>query len=292
MLPPFASRAPVTFAIIVANLVVFVGEVIASRSFSSLLGVPSDVLRAFGANFLPLTLGLGQLERVVACCFVHGSLLHVAVNMWSLGQIGPYAEETVGSARFSVLYVVSGIVASLSSLFWMSLQNFPVPSVGASGAICGVMGAALVVGVRLEGWRSSIARQIGFWLLVIVVYGARATNIDNAAHLGGIAAGCVIATVWRRGIRYSRRATILSIGGAATVCVVAGLLVAWRAMTDPLASVDANQRAQLTQRAFERLDCDGAKRLLALTEQSGVDSPELQGLRSAVRAKCPPAGGR
>ncbi len=166
------SRAPVTFAIILANLALFAGEILASRSLTSLWQVPPGVWLAFGANYAPLTIGLGQYDRLVASCFLHGSLLHVGLNMWSLRQIGPFTERTVGSARYSILYVATGIAGSVASIGWGLARAHVVPSLGASGAICGVMGAALVLGVRLEGWRSPIARQIGFWLLMIVAYGA------------------------------------------------------------------------------------------------------------------------
>jgi len=288
---PFAD-APVTFAIVCVNLAIFVGEVLASRSLDALSDVPRDVSLAFGADYYPLTFGLGQYERLVACCFLHGSLLHVAMNMWSLGPIGPFAERTVGSARYAVLYVVTGIAGSIASLAWGSVAGHTPVSVGASGAICGVMGAALVLGVRLEGWRSGIARQIAFWVLIIVLYGARTENIDNAAHLGGIAAGCATAIAWRRGIHYSKRATYLSIGLSAAVCVAAGLVVVWRGAWDPLGVLDANDRLDLVARALRNHDCATARRLLAAMDEAGAQGPELNGLRGQFERSCPAAGFR
>jgi rhomboid protease GluP len=280
--------APVTRVIILANLAVFAGEIIASRSLQSLMSVPAQVWLAFGANYAPLTLALGQYDRLVASCFVHGSLLHVGLNLWSLRQIGPFVERTVGSARYPVLYVVTGIAGSVASVLWGLVSGHIVPSVGASGAICGVMGAALVLGVRLEGWRSGIARQIGFWLLIIVAYGASVQGIDNAAHVGGMVSGCLIATAWRRGVHYSKLATLLSIGVSAAVCVAAGAAVVWRDVTDPFALKGPNDRSDLVVSALLDHDCAGARRALVATEEVSPPTPNLVGLRKQVDQQCPP----
>jgi rhomboid protease GluP len=282
------AGAPITFAIILVNLAVFAGEVIASHSFQSLLDVPAPVWLAFGANYAPLTLALGQYDRLVAACFIHGSLLHVALNMWSLRQIGPFVERTVGSARYPVLYVVTGIAGSAASVGWGLVSGHIVPSVGASGAVCGVMGAALVLGVRLEGWSSPIARQIGFWLVIIVAYGASKPGIDNAAHVGGMVSGCLVAAAWRRGVHYSRMATVASIALSLAVCLGAGAAVVWRDVTDPYALRGPNERADLVVLALRHHDCPAARTALRATEMVSAPTPELEGLRSQVDRMCPP----
>jgi rhomboid protease GluP len=282
------TGAPVTLVIVMANLAIFAGEVIASRSLRSLVEVPAQVWLAFGANYAPLTLALGQYDRLVASCFVHGSLLHVGLNMWSLRNIGPFVERTVGSARYPVLYVVTGIVGSVSSVVWGLISGHVVPSVGASGAICGVLGAALVLGVRLEGWRSGIARQIGFWIVIIVAYGATVPGIDNAAHVGGMVSGCLIATAWRRGIQYSKTATFLSIALSALACVAAGGAVVWRDATDPFALLGPNDRSDLVELQLKQHNCAGARRALVATEAVSPPTPDLAGLRREVERECPP----
>jgi rhomboid protease GluP len=278
----------VTRIIVLANLVIFAGEIIASRSLQSLVSVPAEVWFAFGANYAPLTLALGQYDRLVASCFVHGNLLHVALNMWSLVQIGPFVERTVGSARYPVLYVVTGIAGSTASIVWGLVSGNIAPSVGASGAICGVMGAALVLGVRLEGWTSPIARQIGFWLLVIVVYGRVVKGIDNAAHIGGIVSGGLIASAWRRGIQYSKSATVLSMAASAAVCLWAGAAVVWRDATDQYGQKGPNERSNLVEDELGHRNCAEARRALVATEAVSPPTPELLGLRRQVDEACPP----
>jgi rhomboid protease GluP len=281
------TGAPVTFYVLLANVALFAGEVIASRSLASLVVVPSEVLIRLGGNYEPLTIDLGQYYLLVTSCFLHASLLHLALNMWALGQIGRYAEHQVGSARYAVMYVVTGIAGSAASVFWATVRGEPFfPSVGASGAICGVMGAALVVGVRLEGWRSGIAAQIGFWLLVTLAYGAKMPDVDNAAHVGGIVAGCLIAMLWRRGVHYSKLATVVSIGLAAAVCVGSGAAVLIR-NADPYGRLDPNHRGYLVDHALDRRDCVEARQALRATEAVSPRTPELEGLRQRVHQQCP-----
>jgi rhomboid protease GluP len=286
--PPGAFEgAPISFVLVLANLAVFAGEVIASRSPSSLVVVPPSVYLAFGANYAPLTLALGQYERLVTSCFLHGSLLHVAVNMWSLRQLGPFVERMAGLARFAVLYVVTGIVGSLASVLWGVLSGREAPSVGASGAICGVMGAALVLGVRLEGWRSPIAKQIAFWLVILGVFGATVKGIDNACHLGGVIAGCAVAAVWKRGVRYSTTATALSLAASATVCLASGASLAWREASDPFANLGPNARIHRVQDLLDLKDCPGAEQAFRAAENVNGDAPELKGVRATFDQKCP-----
>jgi rhomboid protease GluP len=285
--PGAFAGAPITLAIIVANVLVFAGEVLAARSPNALVSVPGAVWFAFGANYAPLTLAAGQYDRLLASCFVHASLLHVAMNMWSLRNIGPFVERTVGTARYPVLYVITGIAGAASSIVWGLVRDRSVVSVGASGAVCGVMAAALVLGVRLEGWGSPIARQIGFWLLVIFAYGASVPGVDNAAHVGGMISGALVATAWRRGVRYSTAARWLSIGLSAAACIGAGAAVAYRDVTDPFAQLGPNDRAKVLQKALRNHDCAFARRAL-LAIEAVADTPDVKGLRADVESQCPP----
>jgi rhomboid protease GluP len=280
--------APLTRIILWVNVAIFALEVIESRTIEALMGPSPEVLLAFGANTAPLTLGLGQYDRLLAACFLHGSLLHLAFNMSALWQIGPFVERAVGAARYAVLYVVTGIAASATSVVWGLLRGEHPWSVGASGAICGVMGAAVVVGLRVEGWGSPLARQIGFWLLVTLAFGASVKHIDNAAHVGGLVAGVVLAASWRRGVAYSRPATIACVTVAVLVCVLAGLSTAYRDATDPFAFRDANERGHAVVLALQRGDCTIARRALVATEAVADETPELAGLRKDVESACPP----
>ncbi len=158
-------------------------------SFLALQPEGIDLLR-----LLELDKGLGNGEwwRLVSPVLVHASLLHLAFNMYFLYLVGPLVEQVYGSARFLLLYVLTAATASLASFVLGS-----GPSVGASGALFGLCGVLLVGRVLhrpvLRGQQRAIMSQIGFLVVINLVLGFGMNtfggNIDNFAHLGGLAGG-------------------------------------------------------------------------------------------------------
>jgi rhomboid protease GluP len=158
-------------------------------SFLALQPEGSDLLR-----LLELDKGLGNGEwwRLVSPVLVHGSILHLAFNMYFLYLVGPLVEQLYGSARFLVLYVLTAATASLAS-FLLG----PGPSVGASGALFGLCGVLLVGRALhrpvLQGQQRAIMSQIGFLVVINLIFGfgfnSLGGNVDNFAHLGGLAGG-------------------------------------------------------------------------------------------------------
>jgi membrane associated rhomboid family serine protease len=133
-----------------------------------------------------------ELHRLVTPMFLHGSIAHLATNMYSLNQAGNDVERIFGPGRFLALYAASGVAGTLASALLS-----PNPSLGASGAVFGVVGAyftfltrnAWLLGPVGESMSSSIAQT----LLVNVAYGLVNPVIDNWAHLGGALAGAGMA---------------------------------------------------------------------------------------------------
>jgi len=158
-------------------------------SFLAMQPEGSDLLR-----FLELDkrLGSGEWWRLVSPVLVHGSLLHLAFNMYFLYLVGPLVEQVYGSARFLLLYVLTAATASLASFLLGS-----GPSVGASGALFGLCGVLLVGRVLhrpvLQGQQRAIMSQIGFLVVINLVLGFGLNtfggNVDNFAHLGGLVGG-------------------------------------------------------------------------------------------------------
>ncbi len=158
-------------------------------SFLALQPEGSELLR-----LLELDKGLGNGEwwRLVSPVLVHGSIIHLAFNMYFLYLVGPLVEQLYGSARFLVLYVLTAAAASLAS-FLLG----PGPSVGASGALFGLCGVLLVGRALhrpvLQGQQRAIMSQIGFLVVINLVFGfgfnSLGGNVDNFAHLGGLAGG-------------------------------------------------------------------------------------------------------
>jgi rhomboid protease GluP len=120
--------------------------------------------------------------------FLHGGLLHLAFNGWALFQLGSLLELLMGSPRMILIYFASGIAGSLASATFTQ-----APSVGASGAIFGLLGALIAFLLRRRGALTpqgkSILMQLLFWAVINVFFGFSEAHIDNSAHLGGGAAG-------------------------------------------------------------------------------------------------------
>ena len=175
----FLRRTPVTAVLLVAIAIVYGLQLYNGEEFT-----------AAGANYGP-AIQAGQYWRLVTSMFLHGGLLHLALNGWALYQLGALFEMLVGSPRMLLVYFVTGIAGSLVSA-WFSR----VPSVGASGAIFGLLGALIAFLARRRGALTpqgkAILMQLLFWAVVNVVFGFSDPQIDNSAHLGGCAAGLLL----------------------------------------------------------------------------------------------------
>jgi len=131
----------------------------------------------------------GQWWRLLTAAFLHGSILHIAFNMYVLFALGPTLERVLGHGRFVVLYVVAALGGSVASYTFSDPRTV---SVGASGAIFGLMGALLVAGRRLK-WD---VRQVLILLAVNVVIGFISPDVDWRAHFGGLVVGALVAAVF------------------------------------------------------------------------------------------------
>ena len=125
--------------------------------------------------------------RLITAGFLHAGLLHLAFNMFSLWILGGLLEPAVGRLRFGLIYFVSLLAGSFGAL----LLEPTAPTVGASGAIFGLMGAAVVV-MRNSGI-SVMQSGLGFWLLLNLLFTFTATNISIGGHLGGLIGGAIAA---------------------------------------------------------------------------------------------------
>jgi len=213
----------VTQAIFGINVAVFVAMTLAG---ASMLSNPSgqDLVR-WGANFGPLTVS-GQWWRLLTCVFIHGGLLHIAFNMWCLWDLGRLAESVYGHWTFAAVYLISGLSASLASVFWNPL----ILSVGASGAIFGIAGALIasfylgefsLPRAAMTGMLRSVVLFVGYNLF----FGAVIAHTDNAAHVGGLVMGlllgALIAKVAPQHDAVVRRVAILLVGA---LLVVSGVM--------------------------------------------------------------------
>ena len=180
------SRAPVTAAILLAILVVWIAEL---RDFERML--------TRGA-IVPGMLADGELWRIVTAMFLHAGWLHWAANSWALYQLGTLYEVMFGSVRFALVYFVSGAVASIASSF--SVEG---ASVGASGAVLGILGAFIFSIRRSPQWRNQpwtrgLISQLVFWAFLNIALGFSVPFIDNTAHIAGMVTGLLLGFIPHR----------------------------------------------------------------------------------------------
>jgi membrane associated rhomboid family serine protease len=133
------------------------------------------------------TIEQGEYWRLITAGFLHAGFLHLAFNMFSLWILGGILEPAVGRLRFGLIYFVSLLAGSFGAL----LLEPTAPTVGASGAIFGLMGAAVVV-LRHAGI-NPLQSGLGFWLGLNLLFTFTAANISIGGHLGGLVGGTLAA---------------------------------------------------------------------------------------------------
>ena len=179
------------------------GLILLGFGYEVMIGAWKDpfVLAMNGSIVPPLIWDYGQYWRLITAMFLHGdgtpqgTLLHLFVNLLSLYNIGRIFELMFGSRRFVVIYFLAGIAASVTSA--MHIEG---SSVGASGAIFGILGALVSSILRSPRLRSdkmarSIVNQCVFWMVANIAIGFSIPQIDNAAHIGGLIAGLILGAV-------------------------------------------------------------------------------------------------
>jgi len=193
-------------------------------------------LAYWGANHLPLT--LEQPWRLLAATFLHGGAIHLAFNMWALWDTGRLAERFYGNLQLLLIYLVAGLSGSIASLFFAARTGV---SVGASGAIFGVVGCLLAAiftkahklpPALVQSMRSAMLMFVGFSLFM----GFTAGFIDNAAHIGGLAGGFLMGMVLAEKFdadEYRRQAPVRAIVATLIAALVLG--GAWKLLPVPAA---------------------------------------------------------
>lgn len=188
-----ARAVPVTMALVAANVLV---SVIIGVLFGSTGDIGALVLA--GANLKP-AVATGEWWRLPASMFLHVGLLHLVLNMYGLWILGKLVEQMVGSVRYFAIYMASGLCGAVASF----ALGPPGVSAGASGAVFGVLGAAVAeLALRRKEypgrWRGALLRNLLFLTAANVAIGFYYEAIDQSAHLGGLVAGAVLAAVLSR----------------------------------------------------------------------------------------------
>ena len=189
--------------------------------------IASPVLDRLGAS-LPLfqpahfPSDSSQPWRLITACFLHANLMHIVFNMWVLVDLAPTIEELYGAPRFFFLYTSCGIGGYLLSGF---LGHF---SIGASGAIVGLIGVLLAITYRRGGaGMQQLRSQVYRWIIYLVLWGFFFPGVDNMAHLGGGITGFILAKFMldREPATPGERKRAYALGWATAVVVLASFVV-------------------------------------------------------------------
>ncbi|XHO58517.1 hypothetical protein BCC0191_001561 [Burkholderia ambifaria] len=268
------SRPWLTLLLAVVNTVIFM-LMWRQASYGSL---SNALLLDWGANFAPYTL-TGQPWRLLSSAFLHGSWIHLALNMYMLVVLGTVLERAGGTLRFGVAYLLSALGGSLLSALWHGYHEVgsttfafgvalassgiqPVVSVGASGALMGLAGAAAAFALRRRhdsAGDAPVAINLGALGQVIAINlgsGFLISGIDQAAHLGGVVVGFIAGWLMYGAGRSMRVAVplVLAVLGSAAMLFAAQRagseeLQGWRDATHRDVERDAAKRKAQQQAA-------------------------------------------
>lgn len=220
------AQPTVTYALIAVNVVAFLAELVSGLSLGgSNIGGSSIVAHGALSRF---TVAHGDYWRLITSGFLHASLWHIAFNMWALYILGQILEPLVGHVRFALIYFVSLLAGSFGALV-VTKVGF---TVGASGAVFGLLGAGILV-LRNRGFdvmQTGLPLILGINLLFSFTF----SGISVGGHIGGLIGGSLAAIVmfdigerWR----IPEAATMLVAAGLGVISVVGAIMVAHSGVT-------------------------------------------------------------
>ncbi|WP_206427381.1 rhomboid family intramembrane serine protease [Clostridium rectalis] len=185
------DSSKVTYTIIGINILMYIITAILS---GNIIDSDINVLIFLGAkvNFL---IAKGEYYRLITCAFLHGGIVHLGLNMYMLYTLGPLVERIYGKIKYICIYILSATTSSLLS-YWMSESV----SIGASGAIFGLLGAALIFAIKMkERIGKEFVSNIMSVIVVNLVVGISISNVDNFGHIGGLIGGLISSMIlWKK----------------------------------------------------------------------------------------------
>jgi rhomboid protease GluP len=228
--------APVTTVLLVSNILMFGVSWLAIAAagkgggLSILWGVGGETQYRLGSSFPYSIFILHEWWRLVTAMFLHGGLIHIGFNMMALMQLGPAMEELYGSARYLFFYVVTGAFGFLVSA---AAGNH---SLGASGAILGLVGLMLAVTTKRGGaYMHELRSRLISSVVILFVLGFMGMGMDNYAHAAGLAAGFGLGKLFadRQPMNSRERQISYALGWLAGIVVIASFVLMFLHYSDP-----------------------------------------------------------
>lgn len=272
----------VTYFLVAANVLIWFYGLFQGASF---IQTPADKLLLWGGNAAS-EVQRGDWWRLLSATFLHGGLMHLTMNMIGLVSVGILVERIYGHRLYALVYLGAGLIGSALSLHF-SAQT--AVSVGASGAIFGITGALLVaVYQHRDSLPSTFSKNMVSSLLVFIIYsliqGFAKQGIDNAAHVGGLLGGAMLAFLLPERFdmehfmtHWKKRAVL---GGVLALLMTLGL-----EMTAPSAAIDLRRQfdGQVAfQQAIEAMVAAGK---MMQQEQADIKSGKISELDADTRSR-------
>lgn len=181
-------------SIIYANVAIFLfslligGNLAGGGSLLGLLSPSTRGLAVLGATGTLMVRDVGWWT-LISANYLHGGVLHILFNMMAFNQIAPLITRLYGTYRFFTIYTISGVGGFMVSY----VSGIPI-TVGASAALCGLIGAAIYYGKSRGGlFGQAIYKQVGGWAMGILLFGFMIPQVNNSAHIGGMVFGGLCA---------------------------------------------------------------------------------------------------
>lgn len=178
-------------SIITVNIVYFALSLLAGGGFSGFLSPGQTGLMLLGATGTYPIDHFGRYWTVISANYLHGGLLHLIFNLMALKQIAPWASHEYGPGRAFTIYTLGGVFGYVVSY----LAGVPF-TIGASAAVCSLIGALLFYGKSRGGaYGSSVYREVSGWVISLFVFGLIFPGINNWGHGGGIVGGVIFGAL-------------------------------------------------------------------------------------------------
>ncbi len=217
--PRGGTDALVTRALIGINVVVYLITIVQGNGYNA----PGGRLFFDWLLYGP-SVAQGDWWRLITAAFLHASILHIGLNMYVLWIIGQPVEAYLGRARFLALYMVSGLAGSAGAL----VLTPRTPTLGASGAIFGILGALLIIEWQTTG---RLAGNAMTWIVINLALSFVISNISIGGHVGGLIGGILITlgfANWGRGLSAYGKIGVTGFAGLAGVAIASVAIAYFR----------------------------------------------------------------
>ena len=178
----------ITYTLIILNILAYVVSALLSKS---VIDMDMEVLVKMGALFGPITVLGGEWWRLFTAMFLHGGMTHLLMNMFSLYLIGRGVEQYFNTTSYLIIYLFSGLLGGLASLYMHPASV----GIGASGAIFGIFGAMagffLAHREKIESHTKAFMKEFAIIIGINLVIGFSIPSVDVSAHIGGLIIGFI-----------------------------------------------------------------------------------------------------